>query len=323
MADTLQWDVTVKSHAPGPGVAPGRIEHIFSVDVEEYFQVSAFDPFVDRAAWGSMPSRVEESVDGLLALLARHGATATFFTLGCVAERHRGLVERIAAAGHEIASHGWSHRRASALTPKEFAAELTRSKALLEDVSGQEVVGFRAPSFSLRTRDDWAFDAMLEAGYRYDSSVFPIRRPGYGDPSAPTSPFRVKRPCGDVIELPPATLESLGWRIPAAGGGYLRHFPLALLREAVRRIESRGESAMLYVHPWEIDPAQPRLAAPALTRLRHYGGLHRTLPRLERLLTEFRFTSAARRYDAALRGEGRGGIDEHPRRAARLGASYA
>ena len=306
MADTLQWDSGVTFLPAQRAIDSRRIEHVFSVDVEEYFQVSAFEPFVDRALWPRIPSRVGRSVDELLSLLAAHGATGTFFILGCVAERHPALVREIAGAGHEIASHGWSHRRVSSLTADAFSDELRRSKALLEDIAGREVIGFRAPSFSIGLRDGWAFDALVDAGYRYDSSIFPVRRPGYGDRSAPPTPFRIERERGALLELPLATLGVLGMRLPAAGGGYLRHFPLGLIRAAIAAAEASGESAMVYVHPWEIDVAQPRMRVSPLTRLRHYGGLHRTMPRLERLLTEFRFTSAARRYDDTLRGQSPG-----------------
>lgn len=301
MAGTLQWDAAVSRQPVHASADTSRVEHIFSVDVEEYFQVSAFDRFVDRRDWPSMPSRVEGAVDRLLELLDRHGATGTFFTLGCVAERHPMLVRQIAAGGHEIASHGWSHRRVTALSPSQFRDELSRSKSVLEDITGQEVIGFRAPSFSIGAGESWAFDVLIEEGYRYDSSVFPVRRPGYGDRSARTTPFIVARESGELLELPLATLQLLGLRIPAAGGGYLRHFPFAVVRGAVRAHATRGESAMLYVHPWEIDHEQPRLPVPALTRIRHYGGLRRTLPRLARLLGEFSFTSAARRHERTLR----------------------
>lgn len=287
-----------------PAPTAPTVEHVLSVDVEEYFQVSAFDRVLDRAAWPRLPSRVERSTDELLELLARHHAAATFFTLGWIAERHPALVRRIVDAGHELASHGWSHRRVSSLSPAEFRAEARNSKAVLEDIAGCAVVGFRAPSFSIGRAQAWAFDVLIEEGYRYDSSVFPIRRPGYGDRTAPTTPYVVSRPSGDLLELPLATLALLGMRVPAAGGGYLRHFPFAIIRAAVRAHDVRGESAILYVHPWEIDPGQPRLAVSALTRLRHYGGLRRTRPRLELLLDEFRFTSVARRTSDMLRASG-------------------
>ncbi len=268
--------------------------HLFSVDVEEHFQVSAFDRTLSREEWGRQPSRVEHNTDVLLELLGRHDAHATFFTLGWVAERQPALLRRIVAAGHELASHGWWHRRLTTLTPDEFREEARRSKAVLESLGGREVTGFRAPSFSIVPGGEWAFDVLLEEGYRYDSSLFPIRRPDYGYPDAPPVPHRIQRPSGTLLEIPLATLEVLGLRLPAAGGGYLRQLPLGLVQRSFRGMGARGVPGMFYIHPWEVDPEQPRLPVGLLTRLRHYGGLERTLPRLERLLSEFRFTSVER-----------------------------
>jgi polysaccharide deacetylase family protein (PEP-CTERM system associated) len=268
--------------------------HLFSVDVEEHFQVSAFDRTLSREEWGRQPSRVERNTDVLLELLGRHDAHATFFTLGWVAERQPALLRRIVAGGHELASHGWWHRRLTTLTPDEFREEARRSKAVLESLGGREVTGFRAPSFSIVPGGEWAFDVLLEEGYRYDSSLFPIRRPDYGYPDAPPVPHRIQRPSGTLLEIPLATLEVLGLRLPAAGGGYLRQLPLGLVQRSFRGMGARGVPGMFYIHPWEVDPEQPRLPVGLLTRLRHYGGLERTLPRLERLLGEFRFTSVER-----------------------------
>jgi polysaccharide deacetylase family protein (PEP-CTERM system associated) len=279
-------------------------EHVFSVDVEEYFQVSAFDAVVDRSTWQSMPTRVEAAVEVLLELLEQHQAVGTFFTLGWLAERHPALVRRIASAGHELASHGWSHRRVSAMTPTDFRDEVRRSKRCIEDIAGAEVTGFRAPSFSIGRAESWAFDVLIDEGYRYDSSVFPIRRPGYGQPGAPSAPYVIARPGGMLLELPLATLDVFGMRIPAAGGGYLRHFPLAVIRAALRARERHG-GAMFYVHPWELDPGQPRLRVPPLTHFRHYTGLRRTRARIDSLLEEFRFTTVARHQAHALQLMGR------------------
>jgi polysaccharide deacetylase family protein (PEP-CTERM system associated) len=203
------------------------------------------------------------------------------------------LVRRIVSAGHEIASHTWSHGRVSTMTPETFREEVRSSKALLEDVGGVAVAGFRAPSFSIRPGMEWAFDVLLEEGYLWDSSLFPIRRPDYGYPGTPLGPHLIQRPGGTLQEFPLATLDLLGVRIPAAGGGYLRHFPQGVIHRAFRDHEARGTPAMFYVHPWEVDPDQPRLAVGPMTRFRHYHGLHRTHPRLQRLLTDFRFTSVA------------------------------
>jgi polysaccharide deacetylase family protein (PEP-CTERM system associated) len=271
--------------------------HLFSIDVEEHFQVSAFDRILSRDDWERQPSRVEPNIDVLLDLLARHGAQATFFTLGWVAERHPGLIRRIAAAGHEIASHGWWHRRVTTLPPAEFREEVRRSKSLLESLTGRAVLGFRAPSFSIVPGCEWAFDVLLEEGYRYDSSLFPIRRPDYGYPSALPVPHEIRRAAGSLLEIPLATFDLLGLRIPAAGGGYLRQLPLGLIQRTFRALGVRATPGMFYIHPWEVDPGQPRLPVGLLTRMRHYGGLERTLPRLERLLDEFRFTSVERWLD--------------------------
>lgn len=269
---------------------------IFSVDVEEYFQVLAFEQAVPRSAWDRMPSRVEASVDQLLELLARHGATGTFFTVGWLGERKPALVRRIADQGHEIASHSWWHRRVTSLTPDELRDDVRRCRAALEQAAGRPVIGFRAPSFSIVPGAEWVFDVLIEAGYRYDSSIFPIRRPDYGYPGAPTVPYEIRRAAGTLLELPMATTTIAGVRLPAAGGGYLRQLPYRLTERAFDEHAARGESGMFYIHPWEIDAEQPRLRVSFLTRLRHYNGLGRTRSRLERLLARFRFTSVERRY---------------------------
>lgn len=271
-------------------------EHLFTVDVEDYFQVNAFEGTVLRTNWDSYPTRVERNVDILLGLLDRKGVRGTFFTLGWVARKHPSIVRKIAAGGHEIASHGWWHRKVTSLTPEEFRADVRSSKSLLESVSGQRVYGYRAPSFSIVPGGEWAFDILLEEGYRYDSSLFPIRRPDYGYPGVPPDPHLIRRLSGTLLELPLATMSLAGVRLPAAGGGYFRNFPFGVFRQAFRRLSARNASGMFYIHPWELDPAQPRLPVSLLARLRHYSGLERTLPRLERLLDEFRFTSVIRRF---------------------------
>lgn len=272
--------------------------HIFSVDVEDYFQVVAFERAVDRADWDRYPSRVVQNTERLLDLLERRQVRGTFFTLGWVARRFPGLVRQIASKGHEVASHGQWHRRVTALSPPEFRAEIRESKQLLEDASGQPCLGFRAPSFSIVPGYEWAFDVLLEEGYRYDSSLFPIRRPDYGYPAAAAAPFWIRRPAGPLLELPLATLSAAGLRLPAAGGAYFRQLPQGLVRRAFRQWSGRGVSAMFYIHPWEYDTGQPRLPCGRITALRHYRNLDRTWPRLERLLTEFRFTSVAERFGA-------------------------
>lgn len=276
--------------------------HVFSVDVEEYFQVNAFDGVVSRERWDELPSRVEASVHTLLELLDGYDAKGTFFTLGWIADRHPHVVRAIADAGHEIASHGWWHRRVVTLTRDQFRDEVRDSRLLLEDVTGTPVVGYRAPSFSILPRVEWAYDVLLEEGYRYDSSVFPIRRRDYGNPHATPHAHVVRRPGGEILELPMATTRIAGVRVPGAGGAYLRLLPFWITRRTLRESARRGESAVLYVHPWEVDPEQPRLEVRRLVRLRHYSRLDRTLPRLRSLLDEFHFVSVAERYGEELRG---------------------
>ena len=267
--------------------------HRFTVDVEEHFQVNAFEGIVQRSDWPSHPSRVERSMDVLLDLLARHEATATFFVLGWVALRHKRLVRRLVDNGHEVASHGFWHRRVTTLTPEEFRADIRHAKAVIEDAAGVQVEGFRAPSFSIVPGREWAFDVLLEEGHSYDSSIFPIRRSGYGYPGAPTAPYAIERSAGTLREYPLTTLRAFGLRVPAAGGGYLRQFPLGVIRRAFVQSESEGIPGVFYIHPWELDPGQPRLPTGTLTRLRHYRGLESTASRIDTLLGEFRFASIA------------------------------
>lgn len=269
------------------------IEHHFTVDVEEYFQVSAFEPWVTRDRWPAMESRVSSSVEQLLALLAQYDARGTFFVLGWVAERFPELVRSIAGAGHEIASHGWDHVRITHQLPEEFRVSVAKSRRLLEDLTGAPVRGFRAPSFSLVPGCEWALDILLEEGYTYDSSLFPIRRPGYGYPSAQRDPHWIHRPTGMIAEVPPTTLSRCGINLPAAGGAYFRIFPYRLVQAGLRQAERRGTSGTFYIHPWELDPGQPRLTVPVRTQIRHYTGLNRVVARLHRMLAEFRFRSIA------------------------------
>ncbi len=270
--------------------------HIFTVDLEEYFQVHVFEDIIQRAEWGVFPSRVERATDKLLELLDDHGGRATFFVLGWIAERHPNLIRRIDALGHEIASHGWWHRRVTDLGPELFREDAGDAKAILEDIVGKPVVGFRAPSFSLVPGTEWVFDALAELGYQYDSSIFPIRRSGYGYPGAPTQPHIVSGSSGSLLELP---LTTLGWsvaRLPAAGGAYFRHLPYGWTRKALEQMQAQGVSAVFYIHPWELDPHQPRIPVSPMARMRHYRGIEHTPRRLARLLSEFSFTSVADHY---------------------------
>lgn len=273
-------------------------QHFFSVDVEEHFQVSAFDGVVSRDDWTRLSGRLDRTIPILLECLARHEAKATFFVLGWIARHRAEVVREIVRAGHEVASHGFWHRRVNTMSPDEFRDDLRWSKDALEELTGTPVYGYRAPSFSIVPGTEWAFDILLEEGFRYDSSLFPIRRRGYGYPNSPREPHIIRRPSGELMEFPLATTALAGVTIPAAGGGYLRHFPLWVIQRAFREASARAVPATFYVHPWEIDPHQPRMAVGALTRVRHYRGLFKTLGRIERLLAEFRFTSIASYVDA-------------------------
>jgi polysaccharide deacetylase family protein (PEP-CTERM system associated) len=272
--------------------------HFFTVDVEEHFQVSAFEGVVRREAWPRLESRVGRNIDILLEILARYGVKGTFFTLGWIAEHRPEVVRAIAGAGHEVASHGYGHQRVTGLTPAEFREDVRRAKRVLEDVAAMEVLGYRAPSFSIVPGWEWAFDVLIEEGYRYDSSLFPVRRSRfYGYPGAPTVPHWINRPSGRLLELPMAVLRRLGQNIPAAGGAYLRILPYWVTSQALSELGRRGVPGMFYLHPWELDPEQPRVNAPLAARLRHYTGLRRAEPRLERLLGAFPFTAVADQLD--------------------------
>lgn len=264
-----------------------------TIDVEDYFQVSAFERHIARDDWERLPRRVEANIDRILELLAGHDARATFFTLGWIAERHASMVRRIADAGHELASHGYSHRRASDQTPAEFLDDIRRAKEMLEALAGTEVRGYRAPSFSVGPRNAWAFECIAEAGYRYSSSLYPIRHDHYGAPSAPRFAHEV-RP--GLLELPVATVRVWNTNLPAGGGGYFRLLPYQLSRWSLSRINRVDRRpAMFYFHPWEIDPGQPSVSGiSAKTRFRHYLNLDRTQLRLARLLKDFRWDRADR-----------------------------
>lgn len=264
------------------------LTNALTVDVEDYFQVSALAPQIDRATWDSRPCRVERNVSRLLELFDGTGARATFFTLGWVAQRYPGLVREIVAAGHELASHGYGHLRASEQTRSDFRDDIVRAKALLEDIAGRPVAGYRAPSFSIGETNPWAFEVLLEAGYRYSSSVYPVRHDHYGMPDAPRFPYQ---PLPGLTEIPVTTTRVFSRNLPAGGGGYFRLAPYALSRWAVRRVNRIDRRpAIFYLHPWEIDPDQPRVPGTSLkTRFRHYLNLDKTETRLGRLLRDFRW----------------------------------
>lgn len=269
------------------------IRHHFTVDVEEYFQVSAFEPYISRSAWNDLPSRVVLGTRCILDLLDEHGSRGTFFILSWVAERQPALVREIAKRGHEIASHGTDHRRVTELTPDQFRESVRTSKRVLEEIARQPVVGYRAPSFSITRDREWALDVLVEEGYAYDSSLFPVKRRGYGFVGGMRDPHVLSRPSGTLREFPPATVDWAGRVLPAGGGAYFRILPYALIPSALRGAERRSAPGTFYIHPWEVDDEQPRFSVPASTRVRHYGGLRRTPVRLRRLLSSFRFGSIA------------------------------
>ena len=265
-----------------------EIANALTVDVEDYFQVSALAPHIPHSEWERIPCRIERNVEAILSLLGESGAQATFFTLGWIAERYPALVRRIVGAGHELASHGYGHLRIHEQTRAEFAQDIRRAKSLLEDIAGTEVRGYRAPSFSIGKKTLWAFDCIAEAGYRYSSSVYPIRHDLYGMPEAPRFPYS---PREGLLEIPITTARVLKQNLPAGGGGYFRLLPYCISRLFLRTVNRRERRpAVFYFHPWELDPGQPRVTGTSLkTRVRHYLNLHRTQPRLQRLLRDFRW----------------------------------
>lgn len=262
------------------------IVNALTIDVEDYFQVSAFAPYIARTEWDTRECRVARNIDTILALLDDAGAKATFFTLGWIAERHPAVVRRIVDGGHELASHGYAHRRATEQSPELFLADIKLAKLILEDLAGTEVRGYRAPSFSIGSANPWAFDCIRDAGYRYSSSVYPIRHDHYGMPDAPRFAHEV-RP--GLVEVPVTTARVLERNLPAGGGGYFRLMPYRMSRWMLRRVNRRdGAPAIFYFHPWEVDPAQPRVPGiDARTRFRHYLNLDRMQGRLARLLQDF------------------------------------
>jgi polysaccharide deacetylase family protein (PEP-CTERM system associated) len=276
------------------------IVNAMTVDVEEHFQVSAFDRVIPRAAWESLESRVERNTHRLLDLLDELDVRATFFVLGWVADRRPALVREIDRRGHEVASHGYGHCLVYEQTRADFASDVRRARRTLEDAIGHAVIGYRAPSFSITPRSLWALDMLAREGYEYDSSIFPIRHDRYGLPGAPRYAYRTDTVHGSIVEIPPATVKIAGRTLPAAGGGYFRLLPYAWTRWSFSTInEVERRPAVFYLHPWEIDPDQPRIHAGIGSRIRHYTNLSRTAARLRRLLTEFRFAPLSRLIAAA------------------------
>lgn len=264
-----------------------------TVDVEEYFQVEALAHRVHRDEWDRLESRVGFQTATLLDLLAREGVRATFFTLGWVARRQPALIRRIVSEGHELACHGDAHQMITAMTPAAFREDIRRAKSTLEDLGGVRVEGYRAPTFSVVERTLWALDVLRDEGFRYDASIFPIRHDRYGIPGAPRRPHRIERGQGaGLVEFPSSTLRVMGRNIPVGGGGYLRLLPMRYTREVLARIAPEGPF-MVYLHPWEIDPNQPRFGLSRLATLRSYHRLDEMLPRLTELIRTHPFDTAA------------------------------
>jgi polysaccharide deacetylase family protein (PEP-CTERM system associated) len=271
------------------------VVNVMSVDVEEHFHVAAFDRQISPTDWDNLPSRVEANTNRLLDLFSEAGVQATFFILGWVAERHPALVRRVHDAGHEIASHGYAHEPAFRQSREEFAADARRSKVVLEDAAGCRVIGYRAASFSIVKRNQWAFEELEGAGYLYSSSVNPVRHDIYGFPEAPRFDYTPEGT--SLVECPVTTIELAGNRLPCGGGGYFRLLPYGLFRWALRQVNADGHPCYFYTHPWEFDPDQPRVAnAPWRSRFRHYTNLRRTEGRLRQLLADFQWT----RFDRLL-----------------------
>jgi polysaccharide deacetylase family protein (PEP-CTERM system associated) len=269
-----------------------RLTNALTIDVEDYFHVEALSRAISRDDWGSMEYRCEHNVQRLLELFATRNTKATFFVLGWVAQRSPALVRAIQAAGHEVACHGMSHRLIYRQSAQEFRDETARSKALLEDITGQPVLGYRAASFSIVKSSMWALDCLIDLGFAYDSSVFPIRHDNYGMPDAPLAPYRIVAPSGrSLAEFPMAVAQFMGLNLPVSGGGYFRILPYSFVRSMLRRINRDAHRPFtFYLHPWEIDPGQPRIPTGLKSRLRHYTNLSRCEGRLRDLLQEFSFS---------------------------------
>jgi polysaccharide deacetylase family protein (PEP-CTERM system associated) len=284
---TRHWGTSGEARQYGP---PDRVVNAMTVDVEDYFQVSAFDSRVPRASWDAYESRVCANTDRLLELFADRSVTATFFVLGWVAQRFPSLVRRIAEAGHEVASHGYSHRLVYAMKRSEFAEDLRRASDVIGCATGVAVRGYRAPSYSIVRESFWALDELVAQGFVYDASIFPIHHDRYGVPNCPRFIHAIRRVAGTLWECPGATVRVAGHNLPIGGGGYFRLLPYSWTRWGIQHVNEReGQPVTFYIHPWEIDPAQPRVPAARLSRFRHYRTLNQTEGRLKRLLSEFRF----------------------------------
>lgn len=272
--------------------------HALSFDVEEHFQVSAFWSDERRSNWESYESRVERNVDKILALLSLHGIHATFFVLGWVALRHPNMIKVIVRQGHEIASHGFGHEMITSQQPGQFREDVRKSKEILENIVGTAIHGYRAPSFTITPQTRWALDVLVEEGYLYDSSIFPVQHDRYGMPGADPYCHRIETESGFLWEAPPSTLKVGPIRVPIAGGGYFRFYPYPVLRRLLSRAAADGHPLIMYLHPWEFDPDQPRMSGSRLSRFRHYLNLEKTETRLCQLVADFRFDTIREAVEA-------------------------
>ena len=288
--------------------------HSISFDIEEHFQVAAFDCPARRRHWDVLQSRVETSTETILSLLESVNVKATMFILGWVAERHGDMVKRIANAGHEIACHGYSHELISVQTQAKFREDIRKAKSILEDLTGHPVLGYRAPTFSITKETKWALPILVEEGFLYDSSIVPAVHDSYGIPDADPSIHVIDTNAGDIWEVPPSTCEAVGMRVPVGGGGYFRLFPYPVLRWMLKKVEAAGHPLVMYLHPWELDPDQPKMNGSMLSRFRHYINLHRTQERLSQLLQDFSFgpiRNLIPRLEGSLAGTAEGGGVAH------------
>ncbi len=278
------------------GVDAPAVLNALTIDVEDFYHVSAFEHCVHRGQWGEFKPRVELGTFKILDLLERAGVCATFFVLGWVAERQPELVRAIHAAGHEIGCHSYWHRLIYSMTPEEFREDLRRSRNLLEDIIGNEVAAYRAPSFSIMRRNLWALDVLIEEGFRFDASIFPTYHDRYGMAEAPLQPHRILRPAGAIWEFPGTVWRGLRYPLPVGGGGYFRLYPYWLTRWGLQAVNRAGRPFVAYLHPWELDPEQPRLQPGRMKAFRHYVNLHRTEDRLAHLLSDFSLGTLAEAF---------------------------
>ena len=267
------------------------ITNAFTVDVEDYYQVEAFSRHIHRNHWDDYPSHVEENTDEILSLLDDKNIKGTFFTLGCVAEKHPSIIRKIVDQGHEIASHGYSHKLIYKQSHEEFRSETIKSKAILEDIAQTEVRGYRAATYSITRNSLWALDILVDAGFIYDSSIFPIRHDRYGIPDVNPLPHKLKTPGGQsIIEFPITTLKTKLINLPIAGGGYFRLFPYSFSRWALGKVNQQNNEFVFYIHPWEIDENQPVInEAGLVTKFRHYNNIKNCKQKLDKLLADFKF----------------------------------